>query len=561
MKKVTFILLLCLISAKIFSQIDTLYYDDDWKGVEHPIFAKYYRVLFISNNTNYANKFKDYWMTGELQSEGEFISIDKYDDSKSILNGKMKMYYKNGNLKLEANLVNGLKEGVSIIYYENGNKQRELTWNQDALNGKQIDYYENGNKQREVTMEQDIADGNETEYYEDGKIKFSCNYEDGKKTGLYEEFYPNGKLGYNIPYYNDMANGIAKIYDENGNFVRSVTIVNDTANGKAIDIDLSNGNYMEYLMLRDSIVNGKVDLFNSDGKLIISYNIKDDWKQIGAIIPTIADLKIIKNKEKSDVKTKDDRDIALYEINGLKIGAVVACNFYTLISSEYKSYLIQIFFENLGLLPVNCYFSDVKIEFVKESKKKSKSIPVMAYNPQIIYDRYAQRLKRDLNLAYSNARTTAINAATVSSSGSSKGYSSSSTYGNTFGSRGTVAGAVNNYGGAAVGASYSRGSVFGYASQYGSQSSNYSERTVDGLLRYQIEKEEMGKVDEMKKQHENQLNEYADGLYYNFTLNPEEPQWRSLYTNFIKADTLRVTLTINNIPYVFEWSVSHIKKN
>jgi len=227
-----------------------------------------------------------------------------------------------------------------------------------------------------------------------------------------------------------------------------------------------------------------------------------------------------------------------------------------LVYSHGESAKVDVFFENLGLFPVNCYFSDIKIEFIK----KTKSTPVLPYSPQSIYNRYANDIQKKLNIAYSNARTTATNAATVSSSGSSKQYSSSSTYGSGTGSYGTVAGAYNNYGGAAFGAAYSRGTVYGYASQYGRQTGNYSERTVDGLLRYQILQEETGKVDEKKKQYENQLNEFADALYYNFTLNQEESQWRTIYIPFKKADLLRVTLIINNIPYVFDWDVKGIKK-
>jgi len=552
MKKITFILILCLFSAKIFSQIDTVYYDDDWKGVEHPIFAKYYRVLFTSSNVNYANKFKDYWMTGELHSEGEFISIDKFDDKNSVFNGKCKMYYQNGRLQFEQTFVNGLKNGVSVMYYENGNKQLEYLWLKDTLNGKQIDYYENGNKKIELVVKQGVPNGKYIAYYEAGTIAVSCNYEDGKITGLYEEFYPNGKLAYSIPYLNDMQNGLAKIYDEEGNLVRSVTMVNDVANGKAVDM-YPNGNYVEYMFENDSINYSKVDLFDSDGKFIISYNVENNWKQIGAVIPTNADLKTATIND--DVTEKGDK-IAYYELNGLLVGVVISSGFYDKVSNEIKSYLLEVYIENLGLVPVNCFFSDVKIEFIK----KDKSTRVAVISPQSIYDRAARQMQRTLNIAYSNARTTASNAATVSSSGSSKGYSSSSAFGSTYGRSGTVAGTVNNYGGAAVGAAYSRGSVYGYTSQYGSQSSNYSERTVDGLLRYQILQEEPGKVDEQKKQHEKRLNDFADALYYNFTLNPDEgSQYKLLYTYFKKADLLRLTLTINNIPYVFEWNVSHIK--
>ena len=499
-------MLLCLVSAKIFSQIDTIYYDDNWRGVENPMFAEYYRVLYTSTNKNYANKFKDYWMSGELQAEGEFINIDKYDDKNSVFAGICKSYYKGGKIEGIRAFVNGLEEGEGKLFYENGNLQMI------------------------ITMKQSIPNGICKTYYEDGKIKTSSNFEDGKVTGLFEEFHPNGKIAKSIQYHNGTANGLKKFFDEEGNHVRSVTMVNDTANGKAREI-YSNGNFAEYMIYNDSIDYSKVDLFDSAEKHIISYNVADNWSQIAPIIPTIADIKT--RKMKDDVKTKDGRIQAYYELNGLCVGAVIKCEYYPLLTIENKVYEVNVFFENLGLASMNVYFSDIKIEFIK----KTKNTIARLYSPQSIYEAYAQQLQRKLNIAYSNAQTTAHNAATISSSGSEKTFSSSS-----------------------VGAVYSRGTIFGNASLYGRQTSNYSGRTVDGLLRYQIEKEETGKVDDIKIQYENQLNNFADALYYNFTLNPEEPQWRALYTDFKKADILRVTLTINNIPYVFEWNVSHIKK-
>ena len=67
------------------SEIDTLYYDKDWKGVENKAFATYFRIIPTSTDSNFRKQFRDYYITGELQSEGGFITIDRYDDSKSFM--------------------------------------------------------------------------------------------------------------------------------------------------------------------------------------------------------------------------------------------------------------------------------------------------------------------------------------------------------------------------------------------------------------------------------------------------------------------------------------------
>ena len=100
MKKVKLIALVFGLFISIQSsgqiQTDTLYYDKDWKGVESKAFATYVRVFSDPNDEKFPKRCRDYYITGELQSEGEYISIDKYDDSKSVFNGEWTTYYKSG---------------------------------------------------------------------------------------------------------------------------------------------------------------------------------------------------------------------------------------------------------------------------------------------------------------------------------------------------------------------------------------------------------------------------------------------------------------------------------
>lgn len=168
MKKNKFLLLsiFLLYALGAYSQkIDTLYYDSDWKGVESKQFASFIRYLLYAENNNYKNRFRDYYITGELQSEGEFIYIDKYDDSKSIF-GQSKSYYKKGNIETENNVENG--NGQIISYYENGNIKQSLELKDSLLNGFAITYFENG------------------------LIHTICNCVNGEYEGIYSEFTENG---------------------------------------------------------------------------------------------------------------------------------------------------------------------------------------------------------------------------------------------------------------------------------------------------------------------------------------------------------------------------------
>ena len=100
--------------------LDTLYYDKDWKGVSNKAFASFYRVLNLSDKSTSKKHFRDYYITGELQTEGGYISIDKADDNKSVFDGEAISYYKSGKIESKMFRVKGIGQGEFTEYYENG---------------------------------------------------------------------------------------------------------------------------------------------------------------------------------------------------------------------------------------------------------------------------------------------------------------------------------------------------------------------------------------------------------------------------------------------------------
>ena len=88
--------------------------------METKTFATYYRIVSDSSDVSLGKRFRDYYMTGELQSEGRYISIDKYDDSKSVMDGEWVTYYRSGNIEEKGFRRNGVEEGEYTAYYDNG---------------------------------------------------------------------------------------------------------------------------------------------------------------------------------------------------------------------------------------------------------------------------------------------------------------------------------------------------------------------------------------------------------------------------------------------------------
>ncbi|MBQ6188001.1 MAG: hypothetical protein IJK49_08690 [Prevotella sp.] len=159
MKKVLFILYLLF---PIIVNSQTYYYDKNWKGVEKEEFAEYKRVLSPSTDPeHYKNKYRDFFITGEKQGEGEYIEIDPYDDSKSKFDGEQITYYKNGNISSRFFFKDNKRIGPFENFFDNGLIARKGITNENGL------------------------DGLYTEFQGDGTICVQIEYKDGKPINDY----------------------------------------------------------------------------------------------------------------------------------------------------------------------------------------------------------------------------------------------------------------------------------------------------------------------------------------------------------------------------------------
>ncbi len=132
-------------------RIDTIYYDRDWRSVSHKAFATYYRVCEV-DGSKVSKAFRDYYITGELQAEGNYISIDKNDDANSLFDGKCTSYYKSGRIEQTSFLVKGVAEGDYTVYYENGLVKLYSPMKNGKMNGILYQFSEDGNTCTQVEM-------------------------------------------------------------------------------------------------------------------------------------------------------------------------------------------------------------------------------------------------------------------------------------------------------------------------------------------------------------------------------------------------------------------------
>lgn len=129
-------------SPKIGQRV-TEYFDENWNRCEAKD-ASYYRLITYSSSNKPKGIVKDYYITGELQSEQYPIFIDYEDDSRSFLEGEQVFYHKNGKIERKQQYLNNKLNGPSISYNNDGTIAQEVQFTHGIPNGDAIEYYPNG---------------------------------------------------------------------------------------------------------------------------------------------------------------------------------------------------------------------------------------------------------------------------------------------------------------------------------------------------------------------------------------------------------------------------------
>ena len=100
MNRVLLFVLLLVVGKGALSQerIDTLYYSRSGMTVRNPVFADYYRLALYPADAAGLKMFKDFYISGELRREGRFQTIDTLDDRRTVFDGDVVSYFKNGRM-------------------------------------------------------------------------------------------------------------------------------------------------------------------------------------------------------------------------------------------------------------------------------------------------------------------------------------------------------------------------------------------------------------------------------------------------------------------------------
>ena len=198
-------------------------------------------------------------------------------------NGTWKFWYRNGQLKEEANFIEGMLNG-SVVYY-----------------------YESGQKEKEGYFWYDKPDSLFQEWYSDGRLKSKGSFNRGMREGVWEYYYPDGTLWKReevkngVTYFKALnsregkklitnGKGALVYYHDNGAIKEQTSIENGLRNGESIEFFASgkkkvegdftngfasgewvywyeNGNKEKVQTVKDSVLDGRSERYFQNGQL------------------------------------------------------------------------------------------------------------------------------------------------------------------------------------------------------------------------------------------------------------------------------------------------------
>ena len=189
-------------------QLETkrVFYDSEWKEIDDPSLASYYRI-------------------GTVDSLGRW-------------QGAVRDYYRNGDVQMKGKYLDGMKDGVFIYYTNRKTYSSAGRYHKEDVVGKWEDFHWNGVLEKEVyyndeTFTRNLWDslgrpqvvngyGKYVRWYPNGQIAEEGSYEGGKKTGnwygyhedgtpYFKEFYRNNRLVQGV---SETKDGKRYVYDQ-----------------------------------------------------------------------------------------------------------------------------------------------------------------------------------------------------------------------------------------------------------------------------------------------------------------------------------------------------------
>lgn len=295
-------------SPKIGQQIRE-YFDENWNRCE-PQKAAFFRLITYSSPNRPKGPVKDFYISGEIQSEQTPIFVDYDDEKKNFL------------------------EGEQIFYHKNGSIERKVYYLNNKANGPMTEYYPNGSILAEAFYDSGVLDGDMIQYYPDGKYATIAKYDNGKlHNNKFLQFTENQQ-----PFlvYEENFENNREVWEFQGQ--PGVVVVNDSESISILanpERQVSGGIYTGFSPMSDNIISIVTNQRNpGQGVVTLLFGFKDwdnlcafsiagngysftykkngivvqndEWKESNAIKPDINTLSVVNNRDKITMYVNDE---------------------------------------------------------------------------------------------------------------------------------------------------------------------------------------------------------------------------------------------------------------
>ncbi len=119
------------------------FFNADWKQCDSAV-ASYYRLVTYDDKGTPVGVVRDYFISGEIQWEGRFSYLDKYDSYNSKHEGECIWFYKNAKKQTSSYYSNGILAGPTVGWYENGSHAYTSAYKEGKLHGLYVSWFESG---------------------------------------------------------------------------------------------------------------------------------------------------------------------------------------------------------------------------------------------------------------------------------------------------------------------------------------------------------------------------------------------------------------------------------
>ena len=220
------------------------------------------------------------WKTDLLYESGEIRRQFKFRDERTQLN---RSFFKNGNIELTWNYIDGIQSGEETEFDENGNIIAKRNYSQGKQDGESISYFENGNIEFIVNYSNGKPHGKATEFFNSNsnKIKVIKKFKNGELNGPLTEYFENENIKRKRIYKDGELEGLQIDYYATSQIREKSFLVNGLQHGQTII-------YTEFGMTAK-------DQFYQNGELIKE---KDNISELKAIISLGSDI-LNKTKEEN----------------------------------------------------------------------------------------------------------------------------------------------------------------------------------------------------------------------------------------------------------------------